>query len=76
MPISVDKPVDAAKKEEDINRKLQLYGIANGFRAGKMPSNDQIDVALSSFIRSQPIANPPKELSSEGQPWSPTSPRW
>jgi hypothetical protein len=35
---TVNKPVDAKKKEEDVNRKLQFYGIINAFQNGKVPS--------------------------------------
>lgn len=64
---SVNKPVDTKVKEADINRKLQLYGIVNAFQNGKVPSNEQIDVALNSFLASKPLATPSKKLSTEGQ---------
>jgi hypothetical protein len=35
---NVNKPVNIKKKEEDINRKLQIYGIINAFKNGKTPS--------------------------------------
>lgn len=35
---TVNKPVDVRKKEEDVNRKLQIYGIINAFQNGKVPS--------------------------------------
>ena len=38
MSANVNKPTDVKKRDEDIARKLQLYGIANAFRAGKVPS--------------------------------------
>ncbi|KAJ2901016.1 hypothetical protein MKZ38_002142 [Zalerion maritima] len=63
----VNKPTNSKIKEADVNRKLQLYGIVSAFKSGKVPSNDQIDVALSSFLASKPIANPSKKLSEEGQ---------
>ncbi|KAG7109563.1 hypothetical protein HYQ44_011547 [Verticillium longisporum] len=43
MSANVNKPTDIKKKEADVNRKLQLYGIISAFQAGKVPSNDQID---------------------------------
>ncbi|XXH04489.1 hypothetical protein Hte_010905 [Hypoxylon texense] len=64
---SVNKPTDLKQKEADVNRKLQIYGIINAFQIGKVPSNDQIDVALNSFLASRALANPSKKLSSEGQ---------
>lgn len=35
---SVNKPVDLKKKEADVNRKLQIYGIISAFQNGKVPS--------------------------------------
>ncbi|KAK1781802.1 hypothetical protein QBC45DRAFT_320393 [Copromyces sp. CBS 386.78] len=64
---NVNRPVDAKQKEADVNRKLQFYGIASAFQHGKVPSNDQIDVALNSFLQSKALANPSKKLSTEGQ---------
>ncbi|KAI1150745.1 hypothetical protein F4825DRAFT_425446 [Nemania diffusa] len=64
---TVNKPTDPKQKEADINRKLQFYGIFNAFQLGKVPSNDQIDVALNSFISSRALSNPSKRLSAEGQ---------
>ncbi|KAI1306653.1 hypothetical protein F5Y03DRAFT_354094 [Xylaria venustula] len=64
---TVNKPTDTKQKELDINRKLQLYGIFSAFQLGKVPSNDQIDVALNSFLSSRALSNPSKRLSSEGR---------
>jgi len=63
----VNRPTDIKVKEADINRKLQFYGIATAFSAGKVPSNEQIDIALNSFVKSSTLANPSNKLSSEGQ---------
>lgn len=63
---AVNKPTDIKQKEADVNRKLQLYGIINAFQLGKAPSNDQIDVALNSFLESRALANPSDKLSAEG----------
>lgn len=63
---SVNRPTDIKQKEADVNRKLQIYGIINAFSNGKVPSNDQIDVALNSFLASKALAGSNK-LSSEGQ---------
>ncbi|KAI0382776.1 hypothetical protein F5Y04DRAFT_43546 [Hypomontagnella monticulosa] len=64
---SVNRPTDVKQKEADVNRKLQIYGIVNAFQIGKVPSNDQIDVALNSFLESRALANPSKKLSAEGR---------
>ncbi|KAI2621038.1 hypothetical protein GGS21DRAFT_386633 [Xylaria nigripes] len=64
---TVNKPTDPKQKEADINRKLQFYGIYKAFQLGKAPSNDQIDVALNSFISSRALSNPSDRLSPEGR---------
>ncbi|KAK2813379.1 hypothetical protein FQN50_000694 [Emmonsiellopsis sp. PD_5] len=51
---------------DDINRKLQLYGIYSAFKNGKVPSNKQIDIALNSFLNSEALMSPSDKLSSEG----------
>lgn len=63
----VNKPTDKKVKEADINRKLQVYGIISAFKEGKVPSNDQIDVALNSFLASKALSNPSNKLSNEGK---------
>jgi len=35
---NVNKPMDQKQKEADVNRKLQVYGIFNAFKSGKVPS--------------------------------------
>ncbi|GAO13492.1 uncharacterized protein UV8b_05758 [Ustilaginoidea virens] len=67
MAANVNKPTDVKQKEADINRKLQIYGIFSAFKLGKVPSNDQIDVALNSFLASKALNNPPSELSEDGK---------
>ncbi|KAH6670286.1 hypothetical protein F5X68DRAFT_49695 [Plectosphaerella plurivora] len=67
MSANVNKPTDVQKKEADVNRKLQVYGIISAFQLGKVPSNDQIDVALNSFLSSKVLTNPPEKLSAEGK---------
>ncbi|KAK2605426.1 hypothetical protein N8I77_008263 [Diaporthe amygdali] len=64
---NVNKPVDLKLKEADVNRKLQIYGIATAFQNGKVPSNDQIDVALNSFLASKALSSPADKLSTEGK---------
>ncbi|KAL3423219.1 hypothetical protein PVAG01_04966 [Phlyctema vagabunda] len=67
MSAQVNRPTDIKVKEEDVNRKLQLYGIITAFQNGKVPSNEQIDIALNSFLKSRALASPSKRLSPEGQ---------
>ncbi|KAL2188535.1 hypothetical protein L209DRAFT_226429 [Thermothelomyces heterothallicus CBS 203.75] len=67
MAPNVNKPSDTKEKEADVNRKLQIYGIISAFQLGKVPSNDQIDVALNSFLESKALSRPSKKLSPEGQ---------
>lgn len=67
MSANVNKPTDRAQKEADINRKLQIYGIISAFKAGKVPSNDQVDVALNSFLESKALSKPSDKLSEEGK---------
>lgn len=38
MSANVNKPTDVQKKEADVNRKLQVYGIISAFQLGKVPS--------------------------------------
>jgi hypothetical protein len=38
MSSQVNRPTNVKVKEEDVNRKLQLYGIFAAFQAGKVPS--------------------------------------
>jgi hypothetical protein len=64
---SVNRPMDPKQRDADVNRKLQIYGIISAFQAGKVPSNEQIDVALNSFLASKALANPSKRLSPEGR---------
>jgi hypothetical protein len=67
MSPAVNKPVVKEVKEADINRKLQLFGIYSAFENGKVPSNEQIDVALNSFLASKALSNPPEKLSEDGK---------
>ncbi|KAF2468971.1 uncharacterized protein BDR25DRAFT_304863 [Lindgomyces ingoldianus] len=64
---AVNRPTDVKVKERDVNNKLQLYGIYSAFASGKVPSNQQIDVALNSALASKPLASPSKRLSPDGQ---------
>ncbi|EHK48657.1 hypothetical protein TRIATDRAFT_236801 [Trichoderma atroviride IMI 206040] len=67
MSANVNKPVDIKQKENDINRKLQIYGIFNAFKNGKTPSNEQIDIALNSFLESKALNSPSNKLSADGK---------
>lgn len=64
---AVNRPTDPKKRDDDIARKLQLYGIFQAFSTGKVPSNKQIDVALNSVLEHRFLSNPSKNLSTEGQ---------
>ncbi|PYH91495.1 hypothetical protein BO71DRAFT_443170 [Aspergillus ellipticus CBS 707.79] len=64
---AVNHPMNPKQKEQDINQKLQLYGIYQAFKFGKLPSNKQCDVALNSALSSKALSSPSQDLSSEGQ---------
>jgi hypothetical protein len=64
---AVNVPVNEKLKEQDVNNKLQLYGIYSAFANGKVPSNKQIDVALNSFLASKALSKPSDKLSSDGK---------
>ncbi|PWY95116.1 hypothetical protein BO94DRAFT_218982 [Aspergillus sclerotioniger CBS 115572] len=64
---AVNYPLNTQQKEQDINQKLQLYGIYQAFKNGKLPSNKQCDVALNSALTSKALSSPSQELSGEGQ---------
>lgn len=63
----VNVPTNVKTKQEDVNRKLQLYGIYKAFEAGKVPSNEQIDTTLNSFLASRPLSKPSDRLSPDGK---------
>jgi len=67
MSANVNRPVVKEQKEADVNRKLQIYGIISAFQSGKVPSNDQIDVALNSFLASKALSKPSDKLSADGK---------
>jgi len=64
---AVNKPTDVKLKDADVNRKLQVYGIFQAFQNGKFPSNEQIDVALNSFLATKALSSPSQRLSEEGR---------
>ncbi|KAJ5983394.1 hypothetical protein N7481_005493 [Penicillium waksmanii] len=65
--MSVNKPTDVKQKEQDINQKLQLFGIYHAFKNSKLPSNKQCDVALNSALNSKALSSPNQQLSAEGK---------
>lgn len=67
MTTSVNRPTDPKVKEHDIDNKLRLFGIYNGFANGKLPSNKQIDVAMNSALTSKALTSPSTKLSEEGR---------
>jgi hypothetical protein len=67
MSTSVNVPTNPQKRDHDIDNKLRLYGIISAFANGKLPSNRQIDVALSSFTGHKKLRNPNSNLSPEGR---------
>ncbi|KAJ5722200.1 hypothetical protein N7488_000235 [Penicillium malachiteum] len=67
MTPAVNRPTDTKQKEQDINQKLQLFGIYHAFKNRKLPSNKQCDVALNSALASKALSSPPADLSSEGK---------
>ncbi|RAK74211.1 uncharacterized protein BO72DRAFT_385194 [Aspergillus fijiensis CBS 313.89] len=64
---AVNHPMNTKQKEQDINQKLQLFGIYQAFKNGKLPSNKQCDVALNTALQHKALSSPSKELSTEGQ---------
>jgi len=67
MSSAVNRPTDVKAKQADVDRKLQFYGILTAFQNGKVPSNEQIDIALNSFLSSRSLAKPSYKLSSDGK---------
>jgi hypothetical protein len=67
MSAAVNRPTDVKFKEQDVNNKLQLYGVYSAFANGKAPSNKQIDIALNSALESDALNTPPEKLSDEGK---------
>ncbi|PPQ68177.1 hypothetical protein CVT24_005064 [Panaeolus cyanescens] len=62
---AVTVPVDKQAKDADVQRKIKLYGIVQAFREGRLPSNAQIDSALSYVLSHSPVDV--SSLSPEGQ---------
>ncbi|KAJ5934897.1 hypothetical protein N7466_004444 [Penicillium verhagenii] len=64
---AVNRPTDTKQKEQDINAKLQLFGIYHAFKNSKLPSNKQCDIALNSALASKALSSPPADLSDDGK---------
>ena len=64
---AVNRPTDPKFKEQDVNNKLQVYGIYSAFAKGKAPSNKQIDIALNSALASSALNTPSEKLSDDGK---------
>ncbi|RPA92756.1 hypothetical protein L873DRAFT_1817174 [Choiromyces venosus 120613-1] len=67
MNSRVNRPVDPKQRDRDVENKLRLYGIYSGFQNGKLPSNKQIDVALSSLTNHSKLRSPNQNLSAESK---------
>jgi hypothetical protein len=67
MSASVNVPVNPERRDHDIDSMLRLYGIIYAFSIGKLPSNEQIDVSLSSLTSHKKLRNPNEKLSAEGK---------
>jgi len=63
----VNVPMDPKQRDKDIENKLRFYGITQGFASGKLPTNQQIDVALNSFLNNRQLKSPNGKLSTEGK---------
>lgn len=64
-PRAVTHPTDPEFKSKDEERKMRFYGIIQAFRAGKYPSNAQIDESLGYAIKHSPIDD--SKLSPDGK---------
>ncbi|RXK41203.1 hypothetical protein M231_01608 [Tremella mesenterica] len=53
--MGVTSPTVGKEMEADVQRKMKLWGIINGFRDGRMPDNRQIDSALEYAIGHSPV---------------------
>lgn len=67
MSTSVNVPTNPDRRDRDIDNKLRIYGIINAFSNGKLPTNKQIDVALSSLTAHKKLRTPNEKLSPEGR---------
>jgi len=63
----VAAPTVRKDRDAAIHREMQYYGIFEAFGNGKLPSNQQIDIAMNSALESDMLSHPSKELSREGR---------
>lgn len=52
---SVTDPINKADKDADVDRKIRLFGVISAFRAGRVPSNAQIDQTLKYVLDNSPV---------------------
>ncbi|KZT70697.1 hypothetical protein DAEQUDRAFT_667430 [Daedalea quercina L-15889] len=62
---SVTQPHNKREQAADVDRKLRFYGVVQALRESRMPSNTQIDSALTYALRNSPVDL--NALSSDGQ---------
>ncbi|KAK9366573.1 hypothetical protein V1509DRAFT_629410 [Lipomyces kononenkoae] len=65
-----DTEIRHSDREYDIERTAQLYGVYHALKIGKMPNNNQIDVALNSLLATDFMSADStwrKKLSEEGR---------
>ncbi|KAL7271311.1 hypothetical protein RUND412_005943 [Rhizina undulata] len=63
----VNRPTNPLLRDSDVENKMHLYGIYEAFSNGKLPSNRQIDTALTSLIEHERLKHPNEKLSAEGR---------
>lgn len=47
---AVNRPTNVKFKEQNVNDKLQLYGIWSAFASGKVPSVGMLNLSLDSLL--------------------------
>ncbi|KAG5220001.1 hypothetical protein IMY05_C4702000500 [Salix suchowensis] len=52
---SVTDPVNKADKDADVDRKIRLFGVITALRAGRVPSNAQVDQTLKYVLDNSPV---------------------
>ena len=52
---SVTQPHDKREQAADVDRKLRFYGVVQALRESRMPSNTQIDAALTYALQHSPV---------------------
>ncbi|KAF9076912.1 hypothetical protein BDP27DRAFT_1414047 [Rhodocollybia butyracea] len=64
---SVTEPISKEKKDQDVERKLNLYSTLNAFRESKLPENKQIDSWFGVLQKNLGTEGHSQKLSSQGQ---------